>query len=76
MLDVFSGENARSRPYLAPDFDVRNLIESEGAFGRNLWGLLSLELWQQAFHDRASAWRATAEDAAALPRVDAGASAW
>ena len=28
------------------------LIGREGAFGRNLWGLLSLELWQQAFHDR------------------------
>ena len=76
VLDVFSGENARSRPYLAPDFDVRNLIESEGAFSRNLWGLFSLELWQQAFHDQASAWRAPADDEAVLPkRVDAG-TAW
>jgi asparagine synthase (glutamine-hydrolysing) len=57
VLDVFSSENARSRPYLAEDFDVRRLIEREGAFSRNLWGLFSLELWQQAFHDRAAAWR-------------------
>jgi asparagine synthase (glutamine-hydrolysing) len=77
VLDAFSGEAARSRPYLAEGFDVRELIESEGAFSRNLWGLFSLELWQQAYHDRASAWRATADDAAALPTsVDAGASTW
>ena len=65
VLDVFSGENARSRPYLAEGFDVRNLIEGEGAFSRNLWGLFSLELWQQAYHDQASAWRACADGAAA-----------
>jgi asparagine synthase (glutamine-hydrolysing) len=65
-LDVFSGENARSRPYLAEDFDVRELIEREGAFSRNFWGLFSLELWQQAFHDRAGEWRASA-DGAAVP---------
>jgi asparagine synthase (glutamine-hydrolysing) len=57
VLDCFLSENARSRPYLAEDFDVRELIGREGAFGRNLWGLFSLELWQQAFHDRASEWR-------------------
>jgi asparagine synthase (glutamine-hydrolysing) len=60
-LDAFSGENARSRPYLAQGFDARALIEREGAFSRNFWGLFSLELWQQAFHDRASEWRAPAD---------------
>jgi asparagine synthase (glutamine-hydrolysing) len=76
VLDVFSGENARSRPYLAEDFDVRDLIESEGAFSRNLWGLFSLELWQQAYHDQATAWIASATDAAVQPkRASAGASA-
>jgi asparagine synthase (glutamine-hydrolysing) len=65
VLDVFSGANARSRPYLSEDFDVRDLIEREGAFSRNLWGLFSLELWQQAYHDQASAWRASADGAAA-----------
>jgi asparagine synthase (glutamine-hydrolysing) len=57
VLDVFSSEKARSRPYLAAGFDARELIEREGAFGRNLWGLFSLELWQQAYHDQASSWR-------------------
>jgi asparagine synthase (glutamine-hydrolysing) len=65
VLDVFSGANARSRPYLAEDFDVRKLIEQEGAFSRNLWGLFSLELWQQAYHDQASAWHESASGAAA-----------
>ena len=27
-------------------------LESETAFGRKIWGLLCLELWQQRFHDR------------------------
>jgi asparagine synthase (glutamine-hydrolysing) len=75
VLEVFSGESARSRPYLVDDFDVRELIEREGAFGRNLWGLFSLELWQQAYHDQASAWRAAANETPAPSRVDAGA-AW
>jgi asparagine synthase (glutamine-hydrolysing) len=56
VVDVFSGANARSRPYLADDFDVCDLIEREGAFSRSLWGLLSLELWQQAYHDRSASW--------------------
>jgi SAM-dependent methyltransferase len=64
VLDVFSAENAKSRPYLAPDFDVRELIENEGAFGRNLWGLFSLELWQQVFHDRSAEWRSVVGGAA------------
>jgi len=31
---------------------VMEKIATESKFGRNIWGLLSLELWQQAFHDR------------------------
>ncbi|MBA3429985.1 MAG: hypothetical protein H0U16_00700, partial [Actinobacteria bacterium] len=54
LVDTFSSDRARSRPYLDPRFDVASLIETEGKFSRNLWGLLSLELWQQEFHDRAS----------------------
>jgi asparagine synthase (glutamine-hydrolysing) len=64
VLDCFSSESARSRPYLADDFDVRELIEREGAFSRNLWGLFSLELWQQAYHDRANEWRWSEAEAA------------
>jgi asparagine synthase (glutamine-hydrolysing) len=31
---------------------VMEKTATESKFGRNVWGLLSLELWQQAFHDR------------------------
>lgn len=57
VLDCFSSDAARSRPYLSEDFDVRELIDQERAFSRNLWGLFSLELWQQAYHDRSESWR-------------------
>jgi asparagine synthase (glutamine-hydrolysing) len=45
------------RDYLDPGFSVERLIEQEQGFGRTAWGLLSLELWQQSYHDRASHWR-------------------
>src|SRR5262245_28100960 len=31
---------------------VLDQLEGEPQFGRKLWGLLSLEVWQQQFHDR------------------------
>jgi asparagine synthase (glutamine-hydrolysing) len=69
ILDCFSGDAARSRPYLAPDFDVREMIAREGKFGRNLWGLLSLELWQQQFHDCAAEWEAAGKPDAGVERT-------
>ena len=30
------------------------MFQDEARFGRKGWGLLCLELWQQAFHDRES----------------------
>jgi asparagine synthase (glutamine-hydrolysing) len=32
-------------------------LEGAGQFSRKIWGLLSLELWQQQFHDRAAYYR-------------------
>jgi asparagine synthase (glutamine-hydrolysing) len=55
--DIFHSDNARHREYLNPQFDIETLIESEGKFTRKIWGLLSLELWQQEFHDKAPAYR-------------------
>ena len=51
--DIFRSRNACERDYLNPDFDIVNLIAVEGKFTRKVWGLLSLELWQQEFHDKA-----------------------
>ena len=53
ILDTFRARKARERTYLQPGFDIESLIQREGMFSRNLWAFLSLELWQQQFHDRA-----------------------
>ena len=63
--DVLGSAAARSRPYLAEGFDPVSLIDSDTAYGRSLWGLLSLELWQTRFHDRAHEWRALGQAATA-----------
>jgi asparagine synthase (glutamine-hydrolysing) len=59
VLDIFAGESAR-RPYFNPRFDVEAMLRREGMFGRNLWALLCLELWQQEFHDRQGYWSSLA----------------
>jgi len=50
--DVFSSMAARSR-VLIDNRKVLTAIENEPKFGRKIWGLLSLELWHQEFHDKA-----------------------
>ena len=49
--DIFHSRAARERPYFHADAIIAGL-SSESKFGRKLWGLLSLELWHQEFHDR------------------------
>jgi asparagine synthase (glutamine-hydrolysing) len=67
LLDTFSSGASR-RGYLHTDFSLERLVSSETTFGRTLWGLLSLELWHQQFHDRAAHWRRLgAEMTAATP---------
>jgi asparagine synthase (glutamine-hydrolysing) len=56
VLDTFAGAGGR-RDYLLDGFSAERLLAAETGFGRSLWGLLSLELWQQQFHDRAAHWR-------------------
>ncbi len=55
--DIFHSNKARHRDYLHPAFDIRKLIENEGKFTRKVWGLLSLELWQEEFHDKTHLYR-------------------
>jgi asparagine synthase (glutamine-hydrolysing) len=57
VLDTFRSARARSRFYLSPGFDIERLMRSEGLFSRNLWAFLSLELWQQQFHDNPASYR-------------------
>ncbi len=49
--DVFRSQAAQSRPFVNAKAIVRNL-DGTARFSRKLWGLLSLELWYRAFHDR------------------------
>jgi asparagine synthase (glutamine-hydrolysing) len=51
--DTFRSRNARQRPYLNAEAVLAN-FESAGRFSRKTWGLLSLELWHQTFHDRSA----------------------
>jgi len=66
--DVFSSTAARSRSFV----DNRRVLDEIGRetrFGRKVWGLLSLELWQRAFHDREGDFKRllTAERTATTP---------
>jgi asparagine synthase (glutamine-hydrolysing) len=54
--DVFSSQAARSRE-LIDNTKVLEKLDGESRFGRQAWGLLSLELWQRSFHDRAAEFR-------------------
>ena len=56
VADVFSAPNTMHREYI-DNSSVLAKIKNEGEFGRNIWGLLSLELWHQEFHDKAYGYR-------------------
>jgi asparagine synthase (glutamine-hydrolysing) len=51
VTDILSSEAARSRS-LVDNQRVLDGLVGEEPFGRKVWGLLQLELWQRAFHDR------------------------
>ena len=49
--DILGSQKARSRDYLGNDFTIDAVLDSQSAYGRNLWALLSLEIWHQQFVD-------------------------
>lgn len=51
IYDIFTSEKAKSRRFIK-NSEFMNKISGESQFGRNMWGLLSLELWQRSFHDK------------------------
>jgi asparagine synthase (glutamine-hydrolysing) len=57
VAEVFAEAAARRRDHFNPAAIVANAGKA-GKFSRKLWGLLSLELWHQQFHDRAAEFRA------------------
>lgn len=60
--DTFRTQKARHRPFMNTDAVLAN-FDQAGRFSRKTWGLLSLELWHQIFHDRATEYRAMVRDA-------------
>jgi asparagine synthase (glutamine-hydrolysing) len=52
VVDVLSSQNALNREFI-DNRQVLAALDAESAFGRGLWGLFSLELWQQQYHDQA-----------------------
>jgi asparagine synthase (glutamine-hydrolysing) len=56
VYETLTSQAARTRGFLNTDVVVDS-IGREGEFSRNLWGVLSLELWHKNFIDRASEFR-------------------
>ena len=54
--DIFSTQKAQNRD-LVDNKIVLDQIDKETKFGREIWGFLSLEIWQQEFHDKASSYK-------------------
>lgn len=56
VLDTFSTMAGKHRPYINSKAVLSN-FGHEARFSRKTWGLLSLELWHQQFHDKTAEWR-------------------
>ena len=56
VLDTFSSASAKDRSFMNTEAVIKN-FDNEAQFSRKAWGLLSLELWHQKFHDCASEWK-------------------
>ncbi len=57
VLDIFGEQRSKHRPFFNSDVVLSSFGE-QSRFSRKTWGLLSLELWHQRFHDRAAEFRA------------------
>lgn len=55
-MDIFRTMASKHRPYINSDAVLKN-FGTEARFSRKTWGLLSLELWHQQFHDKAAEWK-------------------
>lgn len=55
-MDVFRDMAAKHRPYINASAVTEHFGEA-ARFSRKTWGLMSLELWYQRFHDRAAEFR-------------------
>lgn len=49
--ELFSAKNSSSRSYYDRDLVLKK-VDNPNQYSRTLWGLLSLEVWHQQFHDK------------------------
>jgi asparagine synthase (glutamine-hydrolysing) len=61
IYDVFHSESCRQRFFFNHDNLLHGLFKDR-EYGRNLWGLMSLELWCRTFLDRAQEFKQLAAD--------------
>jgi asparagine synthase (glutamine-hydrolysing) len=62
VLDTFAVQKSRVRPHFNTDAILANFDKAE-RFSRKVWGLLSLELWHQLFHDQAASYKRMLDEA-------------
>jgi asparagine synthase (glutamine-hydrolysing) len=60
--DVFATQRSRHRPFFDSDAIVAHL-KGTSRYSRKYWGMLSLELWHQQFHDHAARYRRMVDNA-------------
>jgi asparagine synthase (glutamine-hydrolysing) len=68
VLDTLQSRAAQEREII----DYKLVVErmgQESRYGRKLWGLLSLELWQQQFIDRSSEWSKLVRARNSMPTI-------
>jgi asparagine synthase (glutamine-hydrolysing) len=53
VFDIFASQKAKDRPYFN-NKEIMKVLATDSQFGRKIWGLLSLELWHQEFHDQSA----------------------
>lgn len=51
VTDIFNSKKAKERSY-TNSVEILKGLNKQSKFGRKVWGLLSLELWQNEFHDK------------------------
>lgn len=49
--DLLGSSQARQRPYLRDGLPLDKVLDTQNVYGRNLWALLSLEIWHRQFID-------------------------
>lgn len=49
--DILGSTKAKTRSYLSNGLSLDSVLDSQSVYGRNLWALLSMELWSRQFMD-------------------------